>query len=85
MMASPGSGVQQRASFTQMSLELIPATVTPASEPTDFNRVDPGMTASERVSSVPSPPPRLSTSFWTTLWAEMWFSPTAAYRPDTSW
>ena len=46
--------------------------------------VEPGVTPSESVSSVPSPPPRLSMSRLTAFCAEICPSPTAAYRPDTS-
>ena len=78
-MSSPGTGVQHLASFTQMSFGLNPATMIASSpEIPERDLTDPGVTPSESVSSVPSPPPRLSTSFDTTFCGEMWPSPTAA-------
>ena len=84
-ISSPGTGVQHFASFTQISLGLMPATTIAPSRAGSWRILGcPGVTASERVSSVPSPPPRLSTSLVTTLWADTCPSPRAAYSPDTS-
>ena len=82
-ISSPGTGVQQRASLTQMS--EAPLTTTPGSpmERARRGRTS-GVAASETSSVVPSAPPRVVTSRWTTLWAETCPSPTAAYSAAMS-
>jgi hypothetical protein len=76
-IVSPGTGVQQRASFTQMS--LAPLTTTPGSPAVRGRRLAaPGVVISARSSVAPSSPPSASTSRWTTDCADTWLSPTAA-------
>src|SRR3954466_10115399 len=69
-MLSPGTGVQQRASFTQMS--EAPLTTTPGSVALRRLVVVPGRVTSARSSLAPSSPPSDSTRRDTTDWAETW-------------
>jgi hypothetical protein len=81
MIGSPGTGVQHRASFTQTS--DMPLTSTPGSPVR--RRIDLlGVVASARSSLAPSSPPIEVTRRLTTCCAEMWPSPTAAYRASMS-
>ena len=74
---SPGTGVQQRASFTQTSLTSL--TTTPGSWAVLRLRGGRVATAVSAMSSVaPSTPPKLATSRLTIDCAETWLSPTAA-------
>ncbi|BAS09192.1 hypothetical protein AHiyo4_26140 [Arthrobacter sp. Hiyo4] len=67
-IGSGGTGVQQRASFTQTS--PTPRTTTPESENLVLATCV-GMLTSVMSSSVLSLPPRLSTSFSMTDWADV--------------
>src|SRR6478736_9104291 len=76
---SPGTGVQHLASLTWIS--LIPLTRTPASPVALVRRrVTDGAERSATCSSACSSPPRYDTTLPTSVWAEMLFSPTAAYN-----
>jgi hypothetical protein len=83
-MSSPGTGVQHFASLAQTS--VMPWTMTPGS-PLAVRRAAgrrAGMAVSAMSSVAPSVPPSAVISFSTTEVAEIWFSPTAAYRAVTS-
>ena len=82
MMASPGTGVQQRATLTHTS--SVPTTTTPGSPLRTRLRARDGTVASARSSLVASSPPSVATSRDTTCWAETFESPTAAKRLSMS-
>src|SRR5690606_41134708 len=66
-------------------MSLTPRTTTPGSCVCGLGRLRRvGSAVSARSSVAPSTPPKLATSRATTDWADIWFSPTAAYSEDTS-
>ncbi len=78
MMASPGTGVQQRANFTQTSGS--PATMTPGSPASRLF----GLVTTSPADSTSSRPPTCSTRRFTTESADIRLSPISAYKADTS-